>query len=102
MIDIIKVILNIITKKEVYGVVVTLAIAYFVYKSSTVILDEIINHAKNGYEKKKRRTITNLFQNIIKYFILIVALLIILNIYGINVGAMVASLGIAATIIGLA
>lgn len=102
MIDIIKVILNIITKKEVYGVVVTLAVAYFVYKSATVILDEIINHGKNGYEKKKRRTITNLFQNIIKYFILIVALLIILNIYGINVGAMVASLGIAATIIGLA
>lgn len=102
MIDILKVILNIITKKEVYGVVVTLAIAYFVYKSATVILDEIINHGKNGYEKKKRRTVTNLFQNIIKYFILIVALLIILNIYGINVGAMVASLGIAATIIGLA
>ena len=56
MIDILKVILNIITKKEVYGVVVTLAIAYFVYKSATVILDEIINHGKNGYEKKKRRT----------------------------------------------
>lgn len=102
MIDILKVILNIITKKEVYGVVITIAISYFVYKTATVILDELINHGKNGYEKKKRRTVTNLFQNIIKYFILIVAVLIILNIYGVNVGAMVASLGIAATIIGLA
>ncbi|MGN1372206.1 MAG: mechanosensitive ion channel family protein [Candidatus Coprovivens sp.] len=102
MIDFFKVILNIITKKEVYGVIVTLAIAYFIYKTATIILDEVINYGKNNYEKKKRRTVTNLFQNIIKYFILIVAALIILSIYGINVGAMIASLGIAATIIGLA
>lgn len=102
MIEILKVILNIITKKEVYGVVVTLAVAYFIYRTATIILDEVINYGKNPYEKKKRRTVTNLFQNIIKYFILIVALLVILSIYGINVGAMIASLGIAATIIGLA
>lgn len=102
MIDILKVFLNIITKKEVYGVIATLAIAYFVYRTAAIILDEVINYGKNGYEKKKRRTVTNLFQNIIKYFILIVAFLVILSIYGINVGAMIASLGIAATIIGLA
>ena len=102
MIDFLKVILNFITKKEVYGVIVTIAVAYFVYRTATILLDELINYGKNNYEKKKRRTVTNLFQNIIKYFILIVALLIILNIYGINIGAMVASLGIAATIIGLA
>ena len=102
MIEFLKVILNIITKKEVYGVIATLAIAYFVYRTATIALDEVINYGKNTYEKKKRRTVTNLFQNIIKYFILVVAILIILNIYGVNVGAMVASLGIAATIIGLA
>lgn len=102
MIEFLKVILNIITKKEVYGVIATLAIAYFVYRTATIALDEVINYGKNTYEKKKRRTVTNLFQNIIKYFILVVAVLIILNIYGVNVGAMVASLGIAATIIGLA
>lgn len=102
MIEILKGILNIITKKEVYGVVITLAVAYFIYRTATIILDEVINYGKNTYEKKKRRTVTNLFQNIIKYFILIVALLVILSIYGINVGAMIASLGIAATIIGLA
>ena len=102
MIEVLKNILNFITKKEVYGVIVTLAVAYFIYRTATIILDEVINYGKNPYEKKKRRTVTNLFQNIIKYFILIVALLVILSIYGINVGAMIASLGIAATIIGLA
>ncbi len=102
MIDLIKSILTFITKKEVYGVVITLAIAYFVYRTIIIFLDEIINYGKNNYDKKKRKTVTNLFKNIVKYFILIVTLLVILSIYGINVAAMVAGLGVTATLIGLA
>ncbi len=102
MISFLKVILNIITKKEVYGVVVTLAIAYFVYRTTSIILEDVINYGKNNYEKKKRKTITKLFQNIAKYLILIIAALAILSIYGVNVGGMIAGLGVTATIIGLA
>ena len=85
MIDILKGILNILTKKEVYGVIVTIAISYFLYRTATIVLNEIMNYGKNHYERKKRKTVTNLFQNIIKYIILIFAVL-----------------GIAATVIGLA
>lgn len=102
MIEFLKVILNIITKKEVYGVVVTFAMSYFIYRTTTIILQEVINFGKDKYEMKKRRTITKLFQNLAKYLILIIALLTILSIYGVNVGGMVAGLGITATIIGLA
>ena len=102
MIDILKRILNILTKKEVYGVIVTLAVSYFVYRTASIILNEVINYGKNHYERKKRKTVTNLFQNIIKYIILVFAVLAIFSIYGINIGGIVASLGIAATIIGLA
>ncbi len=102
MIEFLKVILNIITKKEVYGVVITLAVSYFIYKTFTIILEEVINYGKVGYEKKKRNTITNLFRNIAKYIILIIAILTILSIYGVNVKGMIAGLGIAGTIIGLA
>ena len=70
MIDILKGILNILTKKEVYGVIVTIAVSYFLYRTATIILNEIINYGQNHYERKKRRTVTNLFQNIIKYIIL--------------------------------
>lgn len=93
MIDILKEILNIITKKEVYGVIVTLAVSYFLYRTATIILNEIINYGQNHYERKKRRTVTNLFQNIIKYIILIFAVLAIFSIYGVNIGGIVASLG---------
>jgi small conductance mechanosensitive channel len=102
MIDILKGILNILTKKEVYGVIVTIAVSYFAYRTATIILNEIINYGQNHYERKKRRTVTNLFQNIIKYIILIFAVLAIFSIYGVNIAGIVASLGIAATIIGLA
>ncbi len=102
MIEIFKTILNFISKKEVYGVIVTLAVSYFIYRTISIILEEVINFGRNPYEKKKRRTITKLFQNIAKYLILIIALLITLSIYGINVTSMVAGLGITATIIGLA
>ena len=102
MIDILKGILNILTKKEVYGVIVTIAISYFLYRTATIILNETINYGKDHYERKKRRTVTNLFRNIIKYIILIFAILAIFSIYGVNIGGIVASLGIAATIIGLA
>ncbi len=102
MIEILKVIFNIITKKEVYGVVVTLAIAYFVYRTTAIILQEVINFGRDKYEIKKRLTITKLFQNIAKYIIILIALLAILSIYGVNVAGMIAGLGITATIIGLA
>ena len=48
MIEIIKAILNFITKKEVYGVVITLSIAYFVYRTASILLEEVI---KNGKKK---------------------------------------------------
>lgn len=94
--------INIISRKEIYGVIVTIAFAYFIYKTITFILEEGINKGKTSYERKKRTTITNLFKNVIKYTIIIIACLTILSIYGVNVKAMVAGLGITATIIGLA
>lgn len=100
--NVVKGIINFITKKEVYGVVITIAVAYFIYQTISIILEELINSGKNHYEIKKRRTITKLLKNIVKYIILIIAGLTILSIYGINVMGMIAGLGITATIIGLA
>ena len=98
----IKAVLSIISKKEVYGVIVTLAITYFIYNTIAILLEDLINSKKNSYEIKKRKTVTRLFKNIIKYILLILALLTILSIYGVNVKGMVAGLGVTATIIGLA
>lgn len=102
MINYLKKFFDFITKKEILGVLITLLVAFLLYRTIANILEKSINHGKDTYEKKKRKTITKLFQNIAKYLILIIAALTILSIYGINVTSMIAGLGITATIIGLA
>lgn len=100
--SILKTILNIITKKEIYGVVLILAISYFIYHTLVIILEDVINKGKSKYEQKKRNTIIKLFKNISKYIIIITAGLALLSLYGINIKAMIAGVGIAGTIVGLA
>ena len=102
MIDILKGILNILTKKEVYGLFLIIVLSIIIYKVISKSLEKTINTGKTTYEKKKRTTIVKLFQNIIKYVIIIIAALSILSLYGFDVKGMVAGLGITATIIGLA
>ena len=63
--------------------------------------DEKINHQKSHHQKRKR-TITVLFLNIIKYVIAIVVLIAILANFGVNVKSIIAGLGITAALIGLA
>lgn len=95
-------ILKIITKKEVYGTVIILAVSYFFYHTLSIIVEDMFSKASDKYETKKRNTVIKLFKNITKYIILIIGGLALLNLYGINVKTMVAGLGIAGTIIGLA
>ncbi len=95
-------ILKIITKKEVYGTVVIIAISYFIYHTLSIIVEDIFSKANDKYETKKRNTIIKLFKNIAKYVILLICTLALLSLYGINVKTMVAGVGIAGTIIGLA
>ena len=102
MTNFLKAVINIITKKEVYGVIITIAISYFIYKTIAIVLENLINNTKNSFEVKKRKTVTNLFKNIAKVIIIASALLTILSIYGVNVKGMIAGLGVTATIIGLA
>ena len=100
--DILKGVLNFLSKKEVYGLVVIICIAYFVYHTIAILLEEVLNRGKNSYEKKKRNTVNQFFKNITKWIIVLLSIIAILSLYGVNVKAMLASVGIAATIIGLA
>ena len=58
--------------------------------------------SKNKYIDKKRKTIISLIKNILKYLIYIFVILSILSVYGIDTSGILASLGIAGLVIGLA
>lgn len=63
----------------------------------------IINKiSKNKYVDKKKKTIISLIKNILKYLIYIFVILSILSVYGVNTSGIIASLGIAGLVIGLA
>ena len=95
--------LDFFTKKEVYGVIIILAISYFIYHTIVIFLEsKIDNSVLNTYETKKKTTVNILIRKILRYVFFIIALLAILNLYGVNIKSMVAGIGIITTIIGLA
>ena len=95
--------LNFFKNKEVYGPIIIVIIALIFYAILKSIVTRIINHDQsNNYMAKKRRTIVDLISNIIKYIIIIVAVIAILQVYNINTASIIASLGVASAILGLA
>ncbi len=97
-----EVLLKIISQKEVYGIIFVIAAGYIVYRFSGLVLEKIINSGKTELEKKKRNTIVRLFQNIFRYVVFIVIALIILELYGVNTKSLIAGLGVAGAVLGLA
>lgn len=63
------------------------------------IIDKI---SKNKYVDKKKKTIISLVKNILKYLVYIFVILSILSVYGVDTSGILASLGIAGLVIGLA
>lgn len=67
------------------------------------IVKFIVNKiSKNKYIDKKKKTIISLIKNICKYLIYIFVILSILAVYGVDTSGIIASLGIAGLVIGLA
>jgi len=95
--------LDILKNDKVYGPILTIVVAYIIYNIIKAIISKLINLKKrSGYEEKRRRTVVNLITNVIKTFIIIISVIIILNIYGVDTTSVVASLGVASAVLGLA
>lgn len=97
-----NIVIKIVKSSKFYGPILVIIGAVFIYKLINKLFDKASIRGKNEFEKKKRKTIISLFKNIIKYLIFIIACLIILNIYGVNTTSVLAGLGIAGVVIGLA
>lgn len=79
-------------------IVIILSISiYFIINKA---IKNIVNI--NSKDIKRKKTLFSLINNLVKYFIIIITILVILNIYGIDTSTIIASLGIASLIAGLA
>ncbi len=95
-------ILSIIESPKLYVPVITLLLAIFLINASNKVIKKILIKNSKTLEIKRRNTIVVLIQNIIKYLILILAFLICLRVWGIDVTGIIAGLGVAGLVGGLA
>lgn len=98
-------IMKVIANEKFYLPVIFIAISFISYAIIPSIIIKIsriskVKHSK-GYDKRKS-TVIGLINNIIKYIIAIIALIAILNIYGVNTSSIVASIGVFSAVLGLA
>jgi len=101
---ILNTIIKIIKTRQVYVPIIAIILGIIAYKGISSALDKImkVNTAKNTYEQKKRRTVVDLASNICKYIIVVIVLITILEAYNIDTASIIAGLGVASAVIGLA
>lgn len=94
---------NFLMKKELLisiAIVVVAVVVYFLIKK---IIHRLMNrNVANSKIDRKRKTYMKLFNNIIKYILIILTVLAIMQVNGVNVSSLVAGLGLASAIAGLA
>ncbi len=100
--EIAKGVLTFFGRKEVYGLAIIILLGLIVYYFGKLLIEKVIITGKNDFERKKRNTIVKLISNIFRYVIYILIGLTALNLYGVDTKALLASLGVAGAVLGLA
>ena len=88
-----------ITSKKFLLPIVYIILGMIIYSLVKIVINKI---SKNKYMDKKKITIISLIKNIVKYLIFIFIILGILSVFGVDTTSIIASIGIAGVIIGLA
>lgn len=94
--------LEVVLTKKVLGPILSIIIAYILYKILKSVINKIFSFKGKNVDLKKRKMISDLINNVIKYFIIIIVFLIILDIFGIDTKALITSLGVIGLVAGLA
>lgn len=88
--------------KEIIGPIFVILLAIISCIISKIILKRIVKYGSKNLNDGKSKTIINLIKNIINCIIILIAIVIILEIYGIDTKSLVASLGVVGLVVGLA
>ena len=97
-----QIILNLVESPKFYVPVISICVSILFIKSSNRLVKRLITSNSNKIEIKRRNTIVALVQNIIKYIIIIFAGLVCLRAWEFDVSGIIAGLGVAGVVGGLA
>ena len=95
-------IIDFIFQEKIIGPVLIIIGSIVIFRILKTIIKKIFTRGKNKFELKKRTTIIQLVTNVMRIFIYAIAIMMILEIYGVDTKGIVASLGIAGVVLGLA
>ena len=98
--EIYETVLKILSNSIVKSVLV-IVFAFVLYKIITALLDARVKHLKK-LDRKKSQTYLHLVNSALKYAILVVAFFMLLSVNNVNITSMIAGLGIAGIILGVA
>lgn len=88
--------------KEVVAPVVIITFSILLYAIASRVVKKIFQVKIKRINEKRQKTFVGLINNCIRYFIIAVALMMILEVYGIDTKSLVASLGVLSLVAGLA
>lgn len=88
--------------KEVVAPILIILVSFILYKVITKVTKKIFAVKVRGVDRKQNETIAGLVNNIIKYVIVIIAVLMILDVFKVDTKALIASLGVMSLVVGLA
>ena len=91
-----------IFKKQVIAPIIILIVSIFLVVVSKKIIHKVFNFGSTKQNEGKKKTVANLVHNIVKILIFLIAIMTILEIYGIDTKSLVASLGVLSLVAGLA
>ena len=92
---------NIFTKEVITTICIVL-IAFLFYMAIKQLISRVFLRKARHHSNKKALTLLTILTNVAKYIILAIALLMILSTWGVDTKALVASLGVAGAVAGLA
>ena len=96
-------IISSINNNKLYISAIIAIIGIIIYQIIKKTINRILERDKTRNKiDKKGRTVVKLFTNIIKYVIITIVGVLILQIYGVNVNSLVAGLGLVSVVAGLA
>jgi len=87
--------------KEVINPLCVIVVTFLVYLIISKLIKDLFNKKLKKIDKRKSETVKSLILNIIKYLLIVIAIVMILDVYGIDTKSIVASLGIVGIVVGL-
>jgi len=92
---------KILIKEIIYPILIIL-VSIVIYLILKCIVNNIFKIKSKRIDKRMSKTVNSLVNNLIKYFIIIVAFIMILEVYGVDTMTLIASLGAFGVVVGLA